>query len=108
MGRGYWNGATQARRPQQLHLCRYLLAEWQAAGVGIERRDGQAVGQRRGAVLETPESHTGWVYAIAFSPDGKQLASASSPVVVRNHWSGAAHARGPHAHGYGSSPLAGR
>ena len=40
-----------------------------------------------GAALETPESHTGWVHAVAFSPAGKQLASASSDWTARS-WSG--------------------
>ena len=36
-----------------------------------------------GAALQTLEGHTGWVTAVTFSPDGKQVASASDDATVR-------------------------
>jgi WD40 repeat protein len=35
------------------------------------------------AAMQTLEGHSGWVMAVAFSPDGKQLASASLDMTVR-------------------------
>ena len=35
------------------------------------------------AALQTLEGHTDWVKAVAFSPDGKQLASALDDMMVR-------------------------
>ncbi|MEK7217017.1 MAG: protein kinase, partial [Chloroflexota bacterium] len=36
-----------------------------------------------GEQLQTMRGHTGWVWSVAFSPDGRQLASASSDATVR-------------------------
>ncbi|SLM38950.1 wd40 repeat-like partial, partial [Lasallia pustulata] len=36
-----------------------------------------------GATLQTLEGHSDWIKAVAFSPDGKQLASGSYDMTVR-------------------------
>ena len=64
------------------------------------------------ATLQTLEGHSSWVNSVAFSPDGKLVASGSwrqhSQALGRRHGSGAADARGPFGQGQLSSILAGR
>jgi len=70
------------------NLGRDSLSRRQAAGVGvgvgIGRQDGKAGGTPgTGVTLQMLEGHSGWVWGLAFSSDGKQLVSASGNRTVK-------------------------
>ena len=78
VGPGHGSGAADARGPLELGQGRRILAGRQAAGVGIGRQDGQAVGRGHGSGAADARGPLGLrSTAVAFSPDGKLLASAS-------------------------------
>jgi WD40 repeat protein len=93
--RRIWNAKTAARRlsPEILaphfefclmDLRRGLLAGQQDAGVGVARPHGQAVGHRgRARRCRRWTAISDSVYAVAFSPDGKTLASGSTDHTVK-------------------------
>ena len=75
LGRGHGSAALQhARGPFGLGQLRRLLAGRQAGGVGLGRQDGQALGRGDGRRARPLKGHSGWVNAVAFSPDGKLVA----------------------------------
>ncbi|KAL9615672.1 MAG: hypothetical protein Q9160_009345, partial [Pyrenula sp. 1 TL-2023] len=96
-GRPVGQGAKDARGPQRLGHSRRFLAGWQAAGVCFRQRHRQAVGRPVGQGAKDDQGPqrlgqsrrflAGWqaasVTAVAFSPDGKQLTSASRDGTVR-------------------------
>ena len=55
----------------------------QDAGLGELGQDDQALGRGDGRELRTLEGHTDWVCSVAFSPDGKTLASGSGDQTIK-------------------------
>ena len=73
-----------ARRPRRRHPGAGLQPRRQAAGDGRLRPPDQAVGRRRPARRSaTSKDHSDSVYGVAFSPDGKLLASAAADRAVK-------------------------
>ncbi|KAF2176113.1 hypothetical protein K469DRAFT_700434 [Zopfia rhizophila CBS 207.26] len=106
------SGAADARGPFEFGQGRGLLAGWQGAGVGIARRDGQAVGRRhgRGAADARGPFELGQCRGLLAGRQGAGvgIGRRDGQAVGRRHGSGAADARGPFGFGQCRGLLAGR
>ena len=70
-------GDPHPRRPHQRGQFRSVQPRREAPGIRLLGRDDQAVEVATGREVHTLEGHTHLVYSVAFSPDGRLLASGS-------------------------------
>ena len=83
-----WDAATgqetlTLKGHTRLGLERGVQPRRQAARLRRRRTDGEGVGRRTGQETLTLKGHTGEVGSVAFSPDGKRLATASGDGTVK-------------------------
>jgi WD40 repeat protein len=75
--------AADARGPFRFGQLRGSLSGRQAGGVGLKRRDSQALGRRHGSGAADAQGPFDSVRSVAVSADGKLVASGSSDETVR-------------------------
>ena len=84
MGREDGQGASHPQGAHQPCGVSGLQPGRQGAGFGGPRRGGcEAVGRDDGQERATLKGHTGWSLSVAFSPDGKSLASGCMDKTVK-------------------------
>ena len=98
-----WDAATRpgAAHPQGTHgtgMERGLQPGRPAAGLRERRPDGEGLGRGQRPGVLTLKGHTDHVYSVAFSPDGRRLASASWDQTVKL-WDAATRPGAPHPQG---------
>ena len=77
LGCRHGSATADAQGPFELGQVGSILARWQAGGVRLKGRDSQALGCRHGSAAADARGPFERVWSVAFSPDGKLVASGS-------------------------------